>query len=155
MLIRSLFKWLKVLGRERGRQSPSCILNVNAENFVSILKLSFIYLCVKTSGRWIRPAEELITTSCCIFFSFAVHVAKLTWPLLKYFSLVIHVSKTNSWDGWSCAFLVLPHAFTSNHMSLIELMGFWHETKGARGGWGRWMGARWTREEKRCRLSVH
>lgn len=45
--------------------------------------------------------------------------------------------------------LVLPHAFSLNHMSLIELMGFWHGPKGVLGerGWeGRWMGVRWTTE---------
>lgn len=61
------FRQLKVLGRARGRQSPSCALNTNAENFVSVLKLSFNHSYVKTLGRWIRTAEKLITASRCIF----------------------------------------------------------------------------------------
>lgn len=59
--------------------------------------------------------------------------AKLTQIPLQDSSLVIRISETNRLDGWSCAFLVLPPAFTLDHMSLIELMGFWHRTKGKEG----------------------
>lgn len=86
--------------------------------------------------RW-TVAEEPVMQLCCVppfnHLCCCATKARLTQIPLQDSSLVIHISETHRLDGWSCAFLVLPPAFTSDHMSLIELMGFWHRTKGKDG----------------------